>query len=362
MLGPLLPTLAARWTLNDVRSGNLFLAQYVGSIGGMLVSGLLVRRHGYRLTLLLGALLMTSGVTMLASADLWLGFVAIVTLGFGYGLTTPTANLFISNSNPENRASALTLLNSTWGVGAMSSPLLVGVAERTHQVSLFFYALTASLGLLAVTLGTVRFLADETRLSLPRSSEHKTHVDWAFAALIGSIFFIYVGTETAVGGWIASYAKRIAPQSASMWAMMPSFFYGTLLAGRALAPLMLRTIREVTIALAGTVMAFLGVVALLGSHSIGMLILGSSLAGLGLSAVYPIKVSLLPRWFHERATFVGGFMFALGNLGGGTVPWLVGALSSRFSDLRTGFVVPLLGAASLIVFYSVQRQKLYRAL
>ena len=29
------------------------------------------------------------------------------------------------------------------------------------------------------------------------------------AVVLGVLFFVYVGTENAVGGWLASYAKRV---------------------------------------------------------------------------------------------------------------------------------------------------------
>ena len=354
MLGPLLPFFSTRWHLNDTQAGNLFFAQYVSSIGGMLSSGLLVRKYGHRITLLLGAVLMTCGVAMLAGPGLLIGFMAICTLGFGFGITTPATNLFISDAMPAKRAAALNLLNSTWGVGAMSSPLLIAAVLRGQHITGFFYLLASCLAVLALALGLFRFAADENRHVVVSPAHPRAAGKSMIVAIIGLMFFIYVGTETAVGGWVASYAQRVSPGSAALWTMMPSFFYGTVLAGRALAPLALRRLSEVKLAMLGMATALLGVMVLLASHSFGTLVAGSSLTGLGLSTVFPIQVSLLPRWFGNRVTNISGFMFALGNFGGGVIPWLVGALSTQFANLRVGFVVPLLGTASLLAFYSSQ--------
>jgi fucose permease len=353
-LGPMLPILSARWALNDAQSGNLFLAQYISSIGGMLGSGIFVRRLGYRLTLIIGATLMAVGTALLAGADRYLGLAAICIYGAGFGVTTPACNLFVSDAMPEKRASALSLLNSSWGVGAMSCPLIIAAVQRVHQTTAFFYALAAGMAVLAFTLGMFRFAADERRHAEPSRQSSVQPWNTTLTVFVGLAFFIYVGTETAVGGWVATYAQRISPESVSMWAMMPTFFYGTVLLGRMLAPVVLRTVRETSLAAGGAAVAAAGVIVLLASHSMAMIILGTSLCGLGLSAIYPIKVSLLPRWFGDRVTQIGGFMFAIGNLGGGAIAWLVGALSTRFSDLRVGFVVPLLGAACLLAFYSAQ--------
>jgi fucose permease len=354
MLGPILPILSARWSLNDTQAGNLFLAQYVSSTGGMLSSGVMVRRYGYRVTLILGAVLMAMGVAILGGGGRLWGFAGICILGVGFGMTTPACNLFVSDAMPEKRASALNLLNSSWGVGAMSSPLIIAAVQRVHHMPAFFYGLAAALGALALALAGVRFMADESRRGLPSNARPLTPWNSRLVVLVGVIFFVYVGSETAVGGWVASYAQRIVPGSPALWAMMPAYFYGTLLIGRALAPVALRSVREVRVAAIGAAIGLIGILVLLTSTSVGMIIAGSAIAGLGFSTIYPIKVSLLPRWFGDRVTGIGGFMFAIGNLGGGVLPWLVGALSTQFSSLRAGFLVPLLGAAGLMAFYGAQ--------
>ena len=70
-IGPMLPILAARWSLTDAQSGSLIFVQFFSSMFGMLVSGLSVQRLGYRTTLIIGSLLMASGMALLASG---LGF------------------------------------------------------------------------------------------------------------------------------------------------------------------------------------------------------------------------------------------------------------------------------------------------
>src|SRR6266566_3290305 len=70
-LGPMLPILSARWALTDSGSGTLFFAQFFSSMFGMLLSSILVQRWGYRLTLILGVLLMASGMILLSSGP-WL--------------------------------------------------------------------------------------------------------------------------------------------------------------------------------------------------------------------------------------------------------------------------------------------------
>jgi len=169
--------------------------------------------------------------------------------------------------------------------------------------------------------------------------------------IIAALFFVYVGTETCMGGWIASYARRIDSGSHTFWAVTPSFFWGALLLGRSSAPLVLTRMRETRLAIAGVTSASFGIVVLLAAKTMAFVVIGASLTGLGLASIYPINVSLLSHWFGEMATRVSGVVFSLGTLGGGILPWFVGALSTRFGSLRVGFIVPLLGAVTMLVFY-----------
>jgi fucose permease len=112
-------------------------------------------------------------------------------------------------------------------------------------------------------------------------------------------------------------------------------------------------VRETRLATAGVGLATFGIIVLLAAKTMAFVLIGASLTGLGLASIYPINVSLLSHWFGETATRISGVVFSLGTLGGGVLPWLVGALSTRFGSLRAGFTVPLLGAFSMLAFYLV---------
>jgi fucose permease len=82
-LGPMLPVLSARWSLPDVSAGYLIFAQFFSSMFGMLLSGVLVQRVGYRLTLIIGLLLMTSGMVILAFGPFLVGIISVCIVGVG---------------------------------------------------------------------------------------------------------------------------------------------------------------------------------------------------------------------------------------------------------------------------------------
>src|SRR5437660_3077690 len=147
LLGPMLPILIACWTLNDTQAGYLFLVQFLASLAGVQLSGLLLTRWGFRPAFLWGLLLMACGVSTLLLGSSALGMAAVAAYGLGLGLVVPSDNLLIAeigsgsssasdaasqaasqassqrssqaSSEGSSRASAVSLLNFFWGVGAV---------------------------------------------------------------------------------------------------------------------------------------------------------------------------------------------------------------------------------------------------
>jgi FHS family glucose/mannose:H+ symporter-like MFS transporter len=352
LLGPLLPILSARWSLNYSQAGALFPAQYLASTGAVLVSGFLSARYGFRFAMKCGLLLTTASVGLLLLVPKWLGIVCIAGWGAGLGLAVPAANLLVAEVNIGRRGAALNVLNFCWSAGAVSCSLLVAGAAWKQSLPLLLGLVAASL--LAVLLGIVAMPARIVEPKFVNSADGKrSAIDWKNRALpaLAALFFIYVGVENAFGGWIASYAKSLGSMTATMSLMTPSFFYASLMLGRLLSPVLLTKMEEAGLARWGLVAACAGGAGLVMSNGLPRVLVSASLAGFGLSAVYPITIAMLPREFGPGASRVGSIMFTLSNLGGGFLPAIVGISSSAFGTLKAGLVVPLAGSALMLALY-----------
>jgi len=360
ILGPILPVLIARWGLNDSQAGVFFPAQFVGSWLGTILSSALIARRGYRLPIGLGYAMLGLGVAGLISHNMVAALVATFVFGFGYGMLTPGTNLYIAETGGAQRASAVSLVNFTWGIGAVACPVLVSFALRGHHLSLVLWMVTVAGCAIAVAL----FLAPWDRKSgaaedftCEKDEEYRKipHVGVILAAL----FFIYVGAETATGGWVAALAKRIANGVGTASPFVPTFFYGGLLVGRGLAPLVLRKVRENNLALMALGLAASGMLVIQKASTIPVLDVGVATAGLGLACIYPIYVAWLSHWYGERARKVGGVMFALASLGGAFAPWMVGFVSKQTGSLRIGLLVPLANVLTMIVLVYILRREIH---
>jgi len=353
LLGPLLPTLSARWSLDYSQAGALFTVQYLASTVAVAFSGVVVSRRGYRFAMKVGLLLVSAGMALLLMGTKMLGMTGIAVYGAGLGLAVPPANLLVAEVNPYRRSARLNQLNFCWSLGAVACPFLVAAAAKSEQITLLLAAVAGFLFLVVIGIAAMPASIVEPAAVPNRGGKTGQEINWrhpAFAVL-AAVFFIYIGTENGVGGWVASYAKTLGTMTPAMSLMTPSFFYAALMLGRWLAPLLLRTIDDVRLVQAGLLLACGGMAGLLLSRKLPEVGMSAGLSGLGLSVVYPIMISLLSREFGPAGSRVASLMFTVAYVGGGVLPWLVGVSSNRFGTLKAGLAVPLIGGAVMFLLF-----------
>lgn len=351
LLGPLLPVLTARWSLDDARAGYFFTAQFAGSMAGVAVSGALVSRYGFQVALAVGLAVMALGVGGLGLVSWPWAFVSVGCYGIGLGIAIPATNLFVAEASPNRRSAALNILNLAWGVGAVLAPPILAWFAARQRADAFIFGLAAAL--VAATVGIVLLaspIREAERSEVRPSSEPLRWWRSPVFLVFGALFFVYVGTENALAGWVAMYAQRLEASPAA--ASTPAFFWAALLAGRAVAPVSLRWLGETRLVLSGLLLAALGVVLLLSATTLPGVMLSTSVCGLGLATVFPTTIAQLSREFADANARAAAAAFALAGLGGATVPWLVGAWSTNVGSLRAGLMIPLIGCMVMIALHT----------
>ena len=419
LLGPILPIVSQRWSLTDAQAGRLFAAQFFGAMLGTFASGRLMAVLGVRRCAMLGLAMMAAGVAATGLADHRFGALAVIVFGLGLGVGVPATNLWIARADPSRSASALSLLNASWCIGAAScAPLILYGAGRigltdTLAIVAVLLAATAIIGTLAgragarraarhhehsesssaansaamnraLTTGTAKSAADAATNPAPATSaaagthtapiesaaaftappaspqplspapvEHfpriapQAHAD--FIALISALLFFYVGVETGVGGWAATYAQRLHLFSAAKIGFAQSVFYGALLIGRVLAPLALRRVSALRLLFAGMAVGAAGSLLFTIAPQPAQVLAGICIAGIGMAPMFPVAVSIYSDELGAATTRSAGLVFAIANVGGITFPWLIGEVSTRAQGLRYGMLVPFACIAAMLV-------------
>jgi FHS family glucose/mannose:H+ symporter-like MFS transporter len=235
------------------------------------------------------------------------------------------------------------------------------LAQRRDAIPFLLYAIASASVLTALILMTMNLEPGATdgdrQQFTPTRGEN---ISVRSSVNLAGLFFLYVGSENAIAGWVASLTKRMHPDSGDLWALAPLFFWGGILTGRALLPLVLYRWRERALLASGLIMAAVAICLLSRARTFASIAICVSAAGLGFAGIYPILVAWLVKAYGQRSRRIGAILFGLAGMGGATMPWLVGLLSTATGSLRTGLLLPLAGCVAMFGLIASMRELIFR--
>jgi FHS family glucose/mannose:H+ symporter-like MFS transporter len=358
LIGPILPILISRWSLSDQRAGLFFTAQFCGSMLGVSTLGALLGR-GYRYAFVCGFSLIAAGVAGLSLGSYPAALAAAALFGCGLGQALSATNLWVAEVAKARRVAALSILNLAWGIGAIASAPLVLLAQRREATPWLLYAIASASALTALILLAMNLEPAVTEGD-QRRSRPRENISVRSSVNLAALFFLYVGSENSIAGWIASLTKRMHPDSGDLWALAPLFFWGGILAGRALVPLVPFRWRERALLASGLILAAVGICLLLRAKTFASIATCVSAAGLGFAGIFPILVAWLVKAYGQNSRRIGAIMFSFAGMGGATMPWLVGLTSTGTGSLRAGLLLPLAGCVVMFALIASMREPAFR--
>jgi len=355
--GPMLPLFIQRWSLSDSQAGIFFTLEFGCSLGGVWLSSLITHYFGSRTSLVLGYLFIGVGLATLNASSMNVALFALGALGTGYGLVVPVTNLAVAEIGGARSASLVSLVNFAWGVGSFSCSPLVLLAMKNDFLTKMLYLFAGFGCLLAVSFLFSHFPERHKETSGSETSTPTVNISLLVTATLAALFFLYVATEVSIGSWAAAHVKRLASNGGSLATLAPMFFYGGLMAGRALAPLVLPHVREFRLVMCalGVVIAGTTVFILAGTQRTAFI--SVTVAGLGCAAIFPVYVAWLSRWYGKQVVHVRGVMFSMSSIGSASAPGIVGFVSDHAGGLRAGLLVPLASAVMMVFLLLLVRRQ-----
>jgi fucose permease len=334
LLGPILPTLAHNWHLDDQQSGILLAAKFLGAfLGGVLVPSRL------RLGILRGMAACCLGFGAFAlCSSLWPGALALFVGGFGLGQIIASTNILAGRRYTAHTGSALALLNFFWSLGAVACGLLAALLFPRFTLQgpiLTFAALFLVTGLGGLVSASRTASPTATAAAAATTHPLAPALFLRFAALL----FLYGGLETCMTGWLTTYTVRFSNHNLLGGQSAVVLLWTALTAGRALSSAAMRWLPEATVQRLGLALSAVCIAALLTTHSAAMLSVDCLLLGLSLAPFFPSTFALLLR--QRPAPRTAGLILAVSGLGAALFPWLMGFVSTQTGSLRTAMAVPL---------------------
>lgn len=330
LLGSLLPTLSMNWRLDDRRAGFLFAAQFCGSALG----ALLVSSHFFR-SALRGYLLLAISALSIAFVRGEARLLLFCTFGLGLGLAETSTSMWMGKVFPTRRGAVLSVLNAWWCFGAVISAPLASVWVNRFSPEYFYPMLGAAVvATMIPVLGKGRVAVEEIRDSESAGED----IDWKRVAGFALMAFLYVGSETSVGGWLMSYVHRLATSSNFLAPLATSCFWLALLGGRTISPWLLRRMDELQLLTYSVVGAFVSVVMLLLLRTPVGTVFSATCTGLMLGPIFPLCMARILALMHDSPQ--SKWTFSLSGVGAAALPALTGEVSTRAGSLHSGLLVP----------------------
>jgi MFS transporter, FHS family, glucose/mannose:H+ symporter len=317
MSGVLLPFVSTRYSLPASTTAWLFPAQFFSGSTGVISSGVLVRRFGFRAALGLGYALLATGAALFAHATWPFVLAGVCVYGMGIGILNPSSNLAAGTLSRRGPV-MVNVLNFCWGAGAVAGPMILPALLARSGVRAIAYMLAP---LMVAALTGVVLVAPSGAVG---STQSRSKDGIANALLSGTVLFLYVGTETTIAGWMPLYGARTLGANAFQTGLILSIVWGAVLAGRASGPFLVsragidRMIRTSLVVLAA------GISVIATVHTLPGLMLGCLLSGLGMATVFPNVVAAYTGSGGRNVSVV----FLMASAGGATMPWTAGRLVS----------------------------------
>jgi MFS transporter, FHS family, glucose/mannose:H+ symporter len=348
LLGQVLPVLSSRLSLNDAQSGVLLSAQFAGALLGTLSVGQLIRRLGFPTASLIGLLLIAAGLPALNSHSFVICWLGIFVYGSGIGMAIPAVNLLTIEATPADRqSSAVNLLNFGWGAGAICSQPFASAMSRGNSLVLLTITLVVALFLVAICFIFVirksRDSADDgSTPDLPAKIWNRP-VSWLFVAFA----FFTIGVEGGIHGWLTTYSESVTSSSGAAGISATVVYFFFYVVGRGIASFVSRSMPENKLITLCSALMLIGVSLIVISET--LLFVGSAIAGLGCSAIFPTNMVRFAKIFGPGATRKATPIFISGTAGAAAITSLVGFASFRLGNLRWGIAVILMSALFVFV-------------
>ncbi|MBD3183766.1 MFS transporter [Candidatus Poribacteria bacterium] len=343
IIGATLPKIIRDFEWSYTATGAVIAAGSIGYFVSTFVSGILLHTLNPKQVMFGGLLVQSLGLLFFASKPvILLNFFLNMLIGLGQGCTEVVVNYSVVRIEREGESRLMSLMHAAFAVGAVIGPFAVGrIIESGLSWQMIYRFMSAISLIMAVVFLTLPFSRikkeeedkDNSDPEKPGIIQLLKHPLLIFSFLI---LFIYVGTEMGTSAWVAEYYVKILGESASLGAYMVSVFWIGLLIGRLAfsgyngtrqAEMMLLLSIICTVSLAIAIM-------LKNSWIAG---LGFGFAGLGFSAIYPLVISVVGKYFKKVQGPAIGFTATGGGVGSFAFPFIMATISDHFG-LRHGFV------------------------
>ena len=351
-LGPLLDAILRDLHLSLAQGGLLSLGFFFGRVLGVTLLNFGLARIPLKVAMAGAAWVMAAGLAVAGflAAGLWSLFVALLVTGAAAVVPNAISGIWVAAHVRKSTERAMLTVLAFFALGVVAAPLAIGLALDLGAT--WRWVLLSEAGF-SVVMGIVLLLSpfanvpERENLRL-RQLREVAGFDPRLLAVMLSAAFLYVGTESTLGVWLAKLQVDAFGASPALAALSVTLLWAGITLGRYLAvPLTRRVLPSKLLAVFAVILAVL-TVGLAVSPSLAFSEACAFFTGVGASACFPLVAcysSRFPGWY-SGVTFSG--MMLAGTAAGTIFPYLVGPIAEALS-LRTAVGLSALPSVLVVV-------------
>ena len=336
-LGSILPSLAAKFRMNEISSGKLVSLLPIGIIAGSLVFGPVADRYGYKMMFIITTLLMVVAFEGLAFADSFLLLqVSIFVLGFGGGIINGATNAVVADISSEDKEANLSLLGVFFGVGALGMPLLLSILSKRFEYPVILSSIGLLMLLTIIYFIAIKFPIAKHAQGFPLKEGLKLLKQ---PALLLTAFFLFFqsGIEGLINNWTTTFLQtdlKIS-QKDSLFAL--SCYLGGLTITRLLLGKLLKKISSFKIMIASLLLTVAGSFLLFYANSYNSALASLIIIGAGIAASFPVILGYIGQIYTNLSATAFSIAFVIALSGNTLMNYFFGIISNTYGTRQLPF-------------------------
>ena len=357
--GVIAPVMMDFYQITSAQLGLVLTVQSTGALIILVYFAMYGERHNKISILITGLLLLGVGSLAVGLTPPYYTMLIIVVLftGLGFSAADVMINAVVQELFSKHRNTLIPLLQAFFGIGAMTTPIIITAMVNPHIPSTFgrpfmlFGILAVAITLVGVVIS--RRIIPETRYadmaavrkSIPNSPAEIFKSRKAWIILCAS--FLYFSFQVGLMSWLPTHCYEIGMDFTTAGAMLTSFFAGSLIM-RFCSPLILKWLSALKSYILFTLISALAIAAALFVSTPHVMMILIVLGGFMQGGCVSFLVLMAIEAFPNTGAKASSLVFISANAASMTAPLWIGKLAEHI-----GFQIPLLIVCGLLALSTI---------
>lgn len=353
VVGSVLPSLTAKYSLDAVGSSSLVSLLPVGVLTGSLLFGIIVDRYGYKSLLVVSTLFTLLGIEGLSFFDnLNILRICIFFIGLGGGMLNGSTNALASDiSNDKERGAKLSILGVCYGIGALGMPLLLGILSGTYSSQIILQRTGLFMLLSVLYFIVIRFPEPKIKQGFP-VKEAVELVKEPLLLFLSFFLFFQSGIEGLINNWTTSYLDVGIVVGSGDVVLSLTFFVLGMTVSRLILSYLLRIIKHEYILSGGIMIAIIGMIILNYAIDLPLAAISLFITGFGLAAGFPVIIGYIGTSYKYISGTAIGIAMSIALIGNTLLNFGMGFISESFGISSFPILIIVLLLIQTIILFT----------